>query len=245
MRDAWIEENLAELSGHLDELRTRLLVIIATLVTGSLAGWFTYPYLYRLLAAPLLAALRAHQGIVYTAHPGEAFFTQCKLSLVVGLVLASPVIVWQLWAFVKPGLTQREQRGIGPLMPAISLLFLAGAALAYFLLPTIMAFFTGYVPAGVSPNVAYENSITFPLKIMLAFGLAFQLPVLVLGLVALRVLTPQMLLQQWRGAVVALAVIAAVVTPTGDPFNWAIVMGPLLVLYAGTVLVAFWVTRRR
>lgn len=237
------EDTETGMISHLEELRNRLIVIILALVIGSFIGWVVFPQVYYLIASPLLTIVKAHQGLVYTSHPGEAFFTQCRLAVIIGVMLVSPVIIWQLWSFIKPGLTKREQHAISPLMPAVSLLFLIGVAMAYFMLPTIMTFFIGYVPPGVSPNVAFENSINFPVKIMVAFGLAFQLPVVLLGLVALRILSPQFLLKQWRGAIVAMAILAAIITPTGDPFNMMIVMVPLLILFFVTVAIAFWFDR--
>lgn len=238
MHTLFSEETGSELVVHLDELRTRILWTLAAVVIGAVVGWLVYPRAYHLLADPVLNVVTAHGGMVFTLQPTEAFFTRCRLAMVLGVILASPVAIYQLWAFVRPGLTVAERRAIAPLMPAISVLFLLGAGLAYVMLPNIMTFLQGYVPAGVRPNLEYQSTINFPLKLMLAFGLAFQLPVLLLGLVALGVLTPAILLKQWRIAVVAIAVIAAVVTPTGDPFNFALLMAPLLLLYFGTVLVA-------
>lgn len=243
LRDLTNQLNIEDMS-HYEELHRRLLSGVAALAVGIIIGWFLYPLAYQVIAAPILASTRAHGGMVITLQPGEAFFTRVKLSVMIGLALGSPVIIWQVWAFIRPGLTRRERRAIAPLIPAISILFLLGAGLAYLMLPEVMALLMGFVPAGVSPNIDFQNSINFPLKVMLAFGLAFQLPVVLLGLVALRILSPKLLLAQWRVAMVVLAVLAAVVTPTGDALNWALVMTPMVLLYFGSVLLAYRIQRK-
>jgi sec-independent protein translocase protein TatC len=232
-------------TAHLEELRNRLLIVLTAVALGMVVGWVLYPVAYGLVAGPILEAIRAQGGLVMTRQPAEAFFTQLKLATALGVALASPVAIYQLWAFVRPGLTPQERRLAAPLVPAVSGLFLLGVALARLFFPPMMAFLTGFTPAGVVPNLDYQESILFPLKVMLAFGLAFQVPVVLLGLVALGILTPGQLLTHWRTAVVALSVVAAVVTPTGDPMSLMLLLVPLLLLYFGTILVARRLVRPR
>ncbi|HEY3417214.1 MAG TPA: twin-arginine translocase subunit TatC, partial [Armatimonadota bacterium] len=134
---------------HFEELRTRLLYGILAVFLGIIAGWLLYDYAYQFIAGPILASVWARQGEVITLQPAEAFFTKIKLSVALGIALASPVILWQLWGFVRPGLTPRERKAVAPLAPAICFLFLCGAGIAYLMLPRIMDFFLGYIPAGV------------------------------------------------------------------------------------------------
>lgn len=234
-----------DLQSHLEELRTRILYALLALAVGLVAGWLLYPYAYALVARPVLDAVQAVGGQVVMMQPTEAFFTQMNMALALGLLFASPVVIWQLWAFVRPGLLPRERRAVAPLVPAVSLLFIAGAALAYVMLPNVLRFVFGYTPHGVGVMIGFQYSITFPVKMMVAFGLAFQLPIVLLGLVWLDILTPESLLHQWRAALLTIAGIAAVVTPTGDPFNWSLVLVPLILLYFGTVAVAFSMKRKR
>ena len=240
-----INEQQGNFLNHFEELRRRLLSSIAAVIVGIIAGWFIYPHVYQFIAGPVLAVIREHGGQVFTMQPGEGFFTRMKLSLVLGVVLASPFILWQLWAFIRPGLTPSERRAVAPLAPAVCGLFLFGAAVAYLFLTPVMRFFQGYTPPDVQFNLSFQQSIDFPVKIILAFGLAFQLPVVLVGLVLLRVLTPRVLLTQWRYALLGLGILAAVITPTGDPFNWSLMMLPLLLLYFGTVLVSFRLVKDR
>jgi len=225
---------------HLEELRTRLLYGVAAVLVGVVAAWFFAGQAYRLISGVVVASVTAHGGKIITLHPAEFFVTQMKIAGVLGVILASPFVFWQVWAFIQPGLTKRERRIATPIMPGICGLFLFGAAVAWLMMPNIMAFFLSYTRTftGVQVMVSFEQSIDFPLKIMLAFGISFELPIVLLGLVWLRVLTAQTLLARWRPAVVVLAVIAGVVTPTGDPLTMLCMLVPLLLLYFGTVWVA-------
>jgi sec-independent protein translocase protein TatC len=224
---------------HLVELRSRIGYALLAVAVGIVAGWWLFPHAFHLVSGPVLRAVHAQGGAIFTLQPAEAFLTHVKLAVALGVTLASPFIVFQLWRFVRPGLTPQERRAAAPLAPLVCLLFLLGVVTAYLMLPTIMRFFLGFVPPGVAPNISYQESINLPLKVMLAFGLAFQLPVVLVGLVLVRVVTPAMLLARWRGAMVVLGIIAALITPTGDPYNWALMLVPLLVLYFGTVLMAY------
>lgn len=235
---------------HFEELRMRLLWSLLAVVAAMAAGWFLFTPAFTLICAPILQGIRAQGGTVMTVGLTEALFTKLKLAGAMGLILASPFILWQLWAFIRPGLTAREQRVAAPIAPAICCLFLMGAGLAYLMMPKIVGFFLYYVKdyniAGgdkVTPNLMLQDAINFPLKVMFAFGLGFQLPIVLIALVALRVMSPATLLRQWRMATFIIGVIAAVLTPTSDPFNWALMMVPLCILYFGTVLIAYRVVR--
>ena len=231
--------------GHLEELRRRLLWGLVLLLPALAVGWIFYPFYFPLITAPVVDAVLAQGGKVVMLQPGDAFFIRVKAAMAAALMLASPWMIWQLWLFIRPGLTQRERRGLAPLMPAICLLFLVGAGVAFLMLPAIMKFFLSFVPTEVVTMLDFQQAINLPLKIMFAFGLVFQLPILLLGLVLLRVISPQNLLAQWRVALVVLGIIAAVITPTGDPLNWSLMMLPLSVLYFGTVLLAFRIVRQQ
>lgn len=237
-------ENGMELVSHLDELRTRLCYGLLAVAVGLVVGWFLYPPVFAFLSQPVLDAVHARvNGAIIAQEVMQPFFVRMKLAAVIGLVLASPVLVWQLWCFVRPGLTVRERRAITPLMPAVSLLFFLGAAIAYWLLPRAIDFFFSFMPPGVAPYIAFQQAVDLPMKIILAFGIAFQLPVVLLGLVALRVLSPATLLAQWRTAVIAMAILAGVITPTADLLSMLAMLLPLIVLYFGTVLLAYRLTR--
>lgn len=225
---------------HLEELRTRLLWCVAAVVVGVVAAWFLARPAYDLLSGVVVEKVTSAGGMVITLHPAEFFLTQMKIAVVLGVILASPFVVWQLWAFVRPGLTPRERRVVAPILPAICALFLVGAAVAWLMLPAVMDFFLSYKNtfSMTRVTVSFGQTIDFPLKILLAFGISFQLPVVLLGLVWLRILTAQTLLRQWRLALIILALIAAVITPTGDMLTMTCLLLPLLLLYFGTVWLA-------
>jgi len=230
---------------HLDELRARLLYCLAAVVVGMVAAWFLARPAYDLISGVIVRKVTEIGGQIITLHPAEFFTTQMKIAGVLGLILASPFIFWQLWAFIRPGLTPRERRVAGPILPAVAALFLFGAAVAWFMMPNIMNFFLSYSHTFdmTKVTVSFQQTIDFPLKIMLAFGISFQLPVVLLGLVWLRVLTAKTLLDQWRTALVVLAALAAVITPTGDPLTMMCMLIPLLFLYFGTVWFALRIQR--
>ena len=238
-------ETEAGFLSHLDELRRRVLYGVIALALGVVAGWFLYPYVYALLAGPIVQGVLAHGGRIVTLHPADAFMTQMRLAAVTGLALASPVIVWQLWLFVRPGLLPHEKRAIAPLMPAIGLLFLFGAYVAYLFFRPMMDFFLAFVPARVEAYIDFQQTVDLPLKLVLAFGITFQLPLLVLALVWMRVLTPATLTGQWRAAVFTIAAVAAIISPTADPLSMILLMVPLIVLYFATILAARVVVRWR
>lgn len=230
---------------HAEELRRRLTYGIIAVIVGMMVAWFLYPTLYQLIAGPINRCVQAHGGVLVTYRPADAFFLRLRVAGIIGVVLGSPVAVWQLWAFIRPALTRRERRVVTPIMPMVCILFLMGAATAYLFLPQVMNFFLAYVPHGVKANIDFTQTVDLPFKLILAFGLAFQLPVILLGLVMLGIITPAALLAKWRIALVVIAVIAAVITPTGDPFNMTLMMIPLIVLYFLTVLLAFRFTKKQ
>lgn len=230
-------------TSHLEELRARLLASMLAVMVGIVAGWFLFPPAYRMVCQPIIEIVRAQGGTVMTLGLAESFFTRIKLASVLGLILASPFVLWQLWAFIAPGLTPRERRVAGPIVPVICLLFLLGAALAYLVIPKVAVFFLGYTLESITPNLMFVDAINFPLKLMVAFGLGFQLPVVLLGLVLLRILTPRLLLRQWRAAILVIALLAAVITPTADPVTMLMLMLPMCLLYFGTVLIAYRVVK--
>ncbi len=225
---------------HLNELRTRILYGLLTLAIGMVVAWMLYPTCYAFLSKAVQQSVAAHGGTIIFSNPIEPFMVRMTVSAVLGLVLALPVILWQFWLFIHPGLLPHERRVVAPIIPVVCLLFLFGAAIAYVMMPMIMAFFLCYTPAGVHPLIDFQQSITFPLKIMVAFGLGFQLPILVLTLVWLGVLSPALLRTQWRTAIFAVGVLAALITPTVDPLSWALLFVPL----AGLYFVTLWFAER-
>ncbi len=217
---------------HIEELRRRLLRALLALAVATVASFFLTPTILAWLARPI-GGLENLEAIEVTENLGV--FMQA--SLLSGVAIAMPVIVYQIWRFVAPGLLPHEKRYVYWLAPFATLLFLAGAAFAYYvMLPAAIPALLGFAPIPTRPRPA--NYISFVTSLMFWVGVSFEMPLLIFFLARIRLVTPRMLLRHWRLAVFLIAALAAVVTPTGDPVNMALVMAPLTVLYLLSILLA-------
>jgi sec-independent protein translocase protein TatC len=178
--------------------------------------------------------------------PFEAFNERFKLTFVLGLALALPVVFWQAWAFVLPGLLKRERRWVPGLAIGSMILFAAGAAAAYFyVVPLIIDVLENFLVAGVTTEIRLGALLDFTYNLALACGILMQLPLVTLLLTAIGIVTPMFLLKQWRVALVAIFVLTAFITP-GDVVSAQLVMGgPMVLLYFASVGLSFLVARRR
>ncbi len=231
-------EEKADIIIHLNELRTRILWSLLFFAISVILCWFLFPYFYEYISAPVYMALKAQHGEVISTTTTGPLFTRLNVTAIAGIAVSLPFIIWQLWLFIRPGLHMHEQKAVGPFVPAIGILFLAGILLAYYMLPVTVSFLLSFYPIGIKPLIDYQHALEMPIKFMLSFGLAFQLPVILLGLIKLRIISADWLFQQWRIAIVVISVIAAVITPTPDPFNMSLVMIPLIILYFITAIFA-------
>ena len=230
---------------HIGELRTRLIRVILAVVIGALAGWFLYPYVLNFLQHPFCAVRTECQFIA--TEPLQAFGLRIKMSAYIGIAIAMPVILWQVWRFVTPGLYSHEKRYAIPFMVSALTLFGLGAAVAYFTLIPTLEFLTSIGGGDITPFYTAESYVTLIVWMMLAFGVGFEFPVVLVALQLTNVITPRLLMQWWRMAIVLIAIIAAVITPSGDPISMFALAIPMLILYflsaaVGVVLLAL---RRR
>ncbi len=219
---------------HLRELRYRLMVSAGALVLGvlvslwPLTGWFI-----DFLMQPGKERVQNFQ-LVFT-EPLEYWTVYFRVSLLLGVGISMPVIVYQLLAFVGPGLTKQERRWLYPIVAGATLSFIAGAAFAYYIeLPPALKFLLdtpGEFTEGVEPFIKIRSYIDFVTRIMLVTGLVFELPLLVMGLAKVGVVTSKKLLGWWRYAIILAFVAAAIVTPSIDPVTQSLVAGPIIVLY--------------
>jgi len=218
---------------HLRELRTRLIrAFIALFVTTGISFIFA-KQVFLLLMVPLadtkLQALK----------PTESLGNYMKVALLSGLVLAMPVIVYQIGRFVMPGLTKKERRYLFLLVPGATLCFVTGVAFAYFImLPSAIGFLQTFMADIIEQQWAIGEYLSFVTSLLFWIGVAFELPLFVYFLAKLGIVDAQMLSKNRKYAIVAIAVLAAVITPTVDPFNMALVMGPLIILYEIGVILA-------
>jgi sec-independent protein translocase protein TatC len=226
------------LAAHLIELRARLLKVLLVVVVGVLVSFLFKEALLELLMWPLHRA-RPQQVLIFTGVP-DVFFTYLKASIYGGIFLAVPVLCYQVWRFVTPGLYREEQGAAWPFLLLTPTLFYAGLGFAYtVVLPLAVAFFFSFETAEVVALPALKDYFSFVLKMLLAFGLAFILPMAVLLLVRLGVVEVATLRRGRRYVIVGLFVLAAVLTPP-DPLTQAILAAPLWVMYELAILAARW-----
>jgi sec-independent protein translocase protein TatC len=232
-----LEDRPADLTEHLEELRTRIIRSFIGIFIGWVAGYILFPQVYQSLAYPLREPLRAVHGQTVFLHFADPFFLRLKLSFVVGLIFAAPYVTYQIWAFVAPGLTRSERRVVKMFIPFSGTLFVMGVAIGYLLLPAAIRWFLSYL-SDYGNATLLQNPLSYVLlavKILLAFGLSFQLPIVLIILAKLGLVTSKRLMTYWRHAVVIISVIAAVITPTNDPLSMTVMAAPMVFLYFLTI----------
>lgn len=233
------------LTAHLEELRWRLVkAIVATAVAASGCYYFAQD-LFAFLTRPLLEGGTAELALIGTGVV-EAFFTKLKVSLIAGIFAASPVLLYQAWSFVAPGLYQHEKRYVVPFVIFGTFFFVAGAGFCYVIVfPVGFAFFLQeYATIGVEPNLRISEYLSFTSRMLLAFGVTFELPVITFFLARMGVVTHRTLLHYFRYAIVAIFILAAVLTPGPDIASQMLMAGPLLLLYGVSIGVAYFFAAR-
>ncbi len=232
------------LIGHLVELRARLLRAVLAVLAIFIALLPFANRIYTLLSEPLRAKLPAGTQMV-AIDVASPFLTPIKLALFTALILAMPVVLYQLWAFVAPGLYRHEQKLARPLLVSAVLLFYVGCAFAYFLvLPAVFGFLTGVAPEGVAMMTDISRYLDFVLVLFLAFGFSFEVPVAVVILVLLGWISVEQLRESRGYVIVGAFVVAAVITPP-DVISQLMLAIPMCLLYEVGLLVARSITRQR
>jgi sec-independent protein translocase protein TatC len=228
---------------HLIELRERLLKAVAAVLLVLVALIPIANKLYGWLALPLIKHL-PEGGTMIATEIASPFLTPIKLAFFVALIIAMPFVLYQLWAFVAPGLYRHEKRLALPILLSAMALFYVGCAFAYFLvLPAVFAFLTGVAPAGVAVMPDISHYLDFVLVLFLAFGLCLELPVVLIILVTLGVVTPAQLQKSRAYAIVGAFIVAAVLTPP-DVLSQMMLAVPMIVLYELGILAARFLARR-
>ena len=214
---------------HLSELRRRIFIGLFAVALGAVVGFFLAPDAIRILKAPITGAL-------YFTAPSSAFFLQLKLALMIGLALASPVVLYQLWAFIAPGLTPRERRLALPWVP-LGLIFLAvGIGVAYFILPLAVGFMLGFaIPGVLDPLITADAYFGFVTTMFLAFGLVMQFPIVLVLLSKVGIVSAERLRRNRRYVFMGVFVFAVVVTPGGDPYSPTVMGAVMYLLYELTI----------
>jgi sec-independent protein translocase protein TatC len=240
-------EGAMSLIDHLKELRHRLLICIYALLGGSVAGFFLYEPAMKLIQSPYCDFLRDHPDKAPFAQEGcsliflgaiDGFLITVKVIVFLALLVALPVILYQLWAFIVPGLTERERRWAIPFVALSLLLFLLGGLAAYLTLPKALDFLLSAGGDFVNPLLTVDKYIGFVIFTVLAFGLGFEFPILLISLSAAGVLTNETMRKYRRQVVLGLAIFAAIITPSPDPISMLALLIPLYLFYEGAIIVS-------
>ncbi|MGH3472857.1 MAG: twin-arginine translocase subunit TatC [Nocardioidaceae bacterium] len=238
------------LAEHLRELRTRLFISVVAIFVGFIVGWVLYGDIFSLLLSPynsVVAGLR-HKGIHAEAvinDVGGPFMLQAKVSLVAGLVIASPVWLYEIWAFIVPGLHRKEKRWTLSFVAVAGPLFMAGVVLGYLVLPKGINVLLGFTPSSVTSLVDVNGYFSFVLRVLLVFGVAFEIPLFVVLLNLAGVVRAHQL-ARWRRWIIFLTfVFAAVATPSTDPITMLLLAIPMTMLFLISEVIARIVDRRR
>lgn len=222
---------------HLDELRSRIVKCLWLFFGGFIAAYFASDFFLGLLRRPLFAQLPPERQHLYYTGLFENFFVHLRIAGYASLVFLSPVYFIILWGFISPGLHPHERKKVIPFTIAASVFFLVGAAFAYFVLfPAGVKYFLTY---GTQAEVAWltlENYVSMVLKILVGFGLAFELPVVIVLLAKIGIITPEMLQAHRKTAIILITVVAAMIAPP-DAISMLLLMGPLYLLFEGSIIV--------
>lgn len=227
---------------HLEELRRRIVISAIAYILASIVAFIFYEPILALLKSPLDSGGRIGDFVVsdlFVSGIATAFTLRMKVSLFAGVVLALPILLFQVWRFVTPGLEPTEKRYALPFVASSVVLFAIGTWVAFLVLPTGIRFLLGFTdPAGgVKPLIFLAEYLSFVMKTILAFGLSFEFPLLLVFLALAGVITSRRLRTMRRGAIVVIAILGAVATPSQDPLSMIILAAPLYVLYEASILV--------
>lgn len=231
---------------HLDELRKRLVVSVSSILIGFLIAFAFIEPMVQFVMEPLVALLpNPDTGFIYT-EPTEAFFLYIKVAAVVGLILAMPVVLLQFWRFVAPGLYGHEKKFAIPFVVMSTVFFVVGCLFAhYFLFPVAWEFLGGFSTGLMTFTPRIAPTFSLYIRLVLACGVVFQMPTLVFFTARIGMVTAGFLLRNTKYAILIIFVIAAVLTPTGDPATLTLMAAPMIVLYGLSIIIAWIVAPRR
>lgn len=231
---------------HLEELRWRLIWSLAAAFVGAIIGFFAVEYfqVLKVLIVPIEPFLGGE--LLKYLNPVDPFFITLKVGVIVGLLLASPIIVYHIWAFLSPALLPSEKRAIIPSLYMGLVLFAVGVVMAYTLVvPMTLRFTMGFQIDSMEQAITAKDHLSFMIRILLAFGIVFELPVVVLILSVLGIVTPEFLAEKRRYAIAGITILSAVLTPGDVVTVTVMMMVPLMGLYEFSILLSRVVSRRR
>lgn len=232
---------------HLVELRNRIIKVVVAVVAGALVAWTLYPQIFDILLDPYcdLQGASVEECSLLQTEPLEGFSVRLKVAGYGGIALAMPVILWQLWRFITPALYAHEKKYAIPFVVSALVLFVLGAALAYYTLPRAIDFLTTIGGEGLEERfrpAPYFQLVTY---MMLAFGIGFEFPIVLIFLQLAGIVTTRNLRDMRRYAIVGIVIMVAVITPSGDPYSLAILSIPMYLFYEMSIVIGTLLTRRK
>jgi sec-independent protein translocase protein TatC len=229
---------------HLEELRKRLIASAIAVGIGFIISYIFAKQLFQVLVLPLKAQLPEGDKLIFTNLP-EMFFTYLKSAFVAGILVSSPYIFYQLWMFIAPGLYHKEKRHVFPFVIASTILFVGGALFGYFVVfPFGFKFFLGFANDYIQALPSVKQYFSFSIKLLFAFGVVFELPVVVFFLTKIGVVTPKILRRNRKYAILLSFVMSAILTPP-DVITQCMMAGPLIVLYEISVFIARFAVKKK
>jgi sec-independent protein translocase protein TatC len=233
-----MNEKKLPLTAHLQELRKRLILSFIAVGIGFFICYALKEYLFNILSSPLINKVMPSGGSLIFTSVSEAFFTYMKVAFIAGLILTSPFILYQIWAFVAPGLYQKEKRYAIPFILGGSIFFAMGILFGYFIaMPTVFKFLLGYATDFIKPMPSMKEYLSFTIKFLLVFGLVFEFPVVLVLLAKIGVINAKMLARQRKYAILLIFIFAAVMTPP-DIISQVLMALPLIGLYELSILLS-------
>lgn len=236
---------------HLRELRSRVIKSAIAIFIFSAIGWIYYNTIITTLSSPVCDLKAAQEsgsaecGALYISGVLGPLNLQLKVSFLTGVILAAPFWLYQFWAFIAPALTRREKRNSIFFITAATPFFAIGAALAYYVLPLAIKVLFGFTPESLNNLIKFDDYLDFVLRLILIFGIAFELPVFLVSLNLIGALSGRSILKPWRFAIFGITFFVAAFSPTADPLSMAALALPLIALYFGAGGIALLVDRRR
>jgi sec-independent protein translocase protein TatC len=233
-----MDEKKLPLTAHLQELRKRLIFSFIAIGVGFVLCYAFADQIFNILAAPLLKVMPKGGSLIFIS-VAEAFFTYMKVAFIAGIIVTSPFILYQIWAFIAPGLYQKEKKYVIPFVLGGSLFFALGVLFGYFVaIPVGFRFLLGYATDIIKPMPSMKEYLSFSIKFLLAFGLVFEFPVVLVLLSKIGIIDAKMLARQRKYAILLIFIFAAVVTPSPDLISQVLTALPLIGLYELSILLS-------
>ncbi|MEI6126040.1 MAG: twin-arginine translocase subunit TatC [Pseudomonadota bacterium] len=240
-----MEDEKLPLTSHLEEFRKRLIVCLIATAIGFSISYYYSEQIFSILSRPLSNVLPEGSSFIFTGIT-EAFITYLKLSFFSGIFLASPVIIYEIWRFVAPGLYEKEKSSILPFVFLATVFFVGGTVFCYIIvLPAAFKFFVGYNTQYIKMLPSLGEYLSFSCVFLLSFGVVFELPVFIVCLAKLGIITEKQLRSNRKLVIIGAFVVAAILTPTPDAINQSLIAVPLIILYELSILTVKFLAKKR